>query len=72
MQATRLQECLRLLYCVNQYELRHLSDKGEKWTYPLRSSACATQRALYRVFSRDPEVIPYRLPILLIKESTMS
>jgi hypothetical protein len=56
----------------NQYKLRHVRDEGEKWSYPLRSSACATQRALYRVFSRDPEVIPYRLPILLIKESRMS
>jgi hypothetical protein len=48
------------------------AEGGKVVCYPLRSNACATQRALYKVFSRDPEVIPYRLPILLIKESTIN
>lgn len=39
--------------------------------YPLRNSACATQRALYKELSRDPETIQYRLPMLLIKDSAL-
>lgn len=46
-----------------------LHGRRECKSYPLRKSACATQRALYKELSRDPETIPYRLPMLLINVS---
>lgn len=35
------------------------------------NSACANQRAIYMVLSRDTEVIPDQLRVLLIKESSI-